>query len=32
MSISKAMLLRFASGVPYGFRDRQRFELAPKIT
>ena len=23
MSISNAMLLRFASGVPYGFRDRQ---------
>ena len=22
----------FASGVPYGFRDRQRFELVPKIT
>ena len=32
MSISNAMLLRFASGVPYGFRDRQRFELVPKIT
>ena len=26
------MLLRFASGVPYGFRDRQRFELVPKMT
>ena len=24
------MLLRFASGVPHGFRDRQRFELVPK--
>ena len=32
MNISNAMLLRFASGVPYGFRDRQRFELVPKIT
>ena len=32
MSISNAMLLRFASGVLYGFRDRQRFELVPKIT
>ena len=32
MSISNAMLLRFASGVPYGFRDRQRFQLVPKIT
>ena len=32
MSISNAMLLRFASGVPYGFRDRQRFELVPEIT
>ena len=32
MSISNAMLLRFASGVPYGLRDRQRFELVPKIT
>ena len=32
MSISNAMLLRFASGVPYGFRDRQRFELIPKTT
>ena len=32
MSISNAMLLRFASGVPYGFRDRQRFEVVPKIT
>ena len=32
MSISNAMPLRFASGVPYGFRDRQRFELVPKIT
>ena len=31
MSISNAMLLRFASGVPYGFRDRQRFELVPKL-
>ena len=29
---SNAMLLRFASGVPYGFRDRQRFDLVPKIT
>ena len=26
------MLLRFASGVPYGFRDCQRFELVPKMT
>ena len=26
------MLLRFASGVPYGFRHRQRLELVPKIT
>ena len=33
MSISNPMLLRFASGVPsYGFRDRQRFALVPKIT
>ena len=32
MSISNAMLQRFPSGVPYGFRDRQRFELVPKIT
>ena len=32
MSISNAMLLRSASGVPYGFRDRQRFELVPKMT
>ena len=32
MSTSNAMLLCFASGVPYGFRDRQRFELVPKIT
>ena len=32
MSISNAMLLRFASGVPYGFRDRQRFELVPKLS
>ena len=32
MIISNAMLLRFASGVPYGFRDRQLFELVPKIT
>ena len=32
MSISNAMLLRFASGVPYGFRERQRFELVPKMT
>ena len=32
MSISNAMLPRFASGVPYGFRDRQRFALVPKIT
>ena len=32
MSISTAMLLRFVSGVPYGFRDRQRFELVPKMT
>ena len=32
MRISNAMLLRFASGVPYGFRDRQRFvELVSKI-
>ena len=30
MSISNAMLLRFTSGVPYGFRVRQRFELVPK--
>ena len=28
MSISNAMLLRFASGVSYGFRDRQRFVQA----
>ena len=26
------MLLRFPSGVPYGSRGRQRFELVPKIT
>ena len=32
MSISNAVLLRFARGVPYGFRDRQRFELVSKIT
>ena len=32
MGISNSMLLRFASGVPYGFRDRQRFEMVPKIT
>ena len=32
MSISNAMLLRFARGVPYGFRDRQPFELVSKIT
>ena len=32
MSISNAMPLRFASGVPYGFRDSQRFELVPKIS
>ena len=32
MIIGNAMLLRFASGVSYGFRDRQRFELVPKIT
>ena len=32
MSISNAMLLHLASGVPYGFRDRQRFELVPQIT
>ena len=32
MSISNAMLLRFASGVPYGFRERQLFELVPKMT
>ena len=32
MSTSNAMLLCFASGVPYGFWDRQRFELVPKIT
>ena len=32
MSISNPMLLRFASGVPYGFRERQRFELVPKMT
>ena len=32
MSIGNAMLLRFASGVRYGFRDRQRFELVPKMT
>ena len=29
---TSTMLLCFASGVPYGFRDRQRFELVPKIT
>ena len=28
---SNAMLLRFASEVPYGFRGRQRFGLVPKI-
>ena len=28
----RTMLLRFSSGVPYGFRDRKRFELVPKIT
>ena len=32
MSISNAMLLRFASRVPYGFRNRQRFVLVPEIT
>ena len=32
MSTSNAKLLRFASGVLYGFRGRQRFELIPKIT
>ena len=32
MSSSNAMLLCFTSGVPYGFRDRQRFELVPKMT
>ena len=32
MSISNAMLLCFASGMPNGLRDRQRFELVPKIT
>ena len=32
MSTSNAMLMCFASGVPYGLRDRQRFELVPKIT
>ena len=31
-TISNAMLLLFASGVPYGFRDRQRFDLVPKMT
>ena len=31
MSISNAMLLRFASGLPHGFWDRQRFELVPNI-
>ena len=31
MSISNAMLMRFASEVPYGFRDRERFGLVPKI-
>ena len=31
MITGNAMLLCFASGVPYGFRDRQRFELVPKI-
>ena len=30
MSISNAMPLRFASGVPYGFRDSRRFELGTK--
>ena len=30
MSISNAFLPRFARGVPYGFRDRQRVELVPK--
>ena len=29
---SNAMLPRVASEVPYGFRDRQRFELVPKMT
>ena len=29
---SNAMRLRFASGVPYGFRDRQRVELVQKVT
>ena len=28
MIMSNGMLLRFASGVPYGFRDRQRFVQA----
>ena len=33
MSINNAMLLLcFASGLPYGFRDRHRLELVPKIT
>ena len=32
MSTGNTMLLCFASGVPYGFRNRQRFELVPKIT
>ena len=32
MGISNAMLLCFASVVTYGFRDRQRFELVPKIS
>ena len=32
MGFSDAMLLRFASGVPYGFPERQRFELVPKMT
>ena len=32
MSNRNVMLLSFASGVPYGCRDGQRFELAPKIT
>ena len=31
MSTSDAMVLCFASGVPYGFRDRQRFAQVPKI-
>ena len=31
MSNSNVMLLCFASGVPYGFRDSQRFARVPKL-